>query len=427
LEPSYVRPEGGILFSCVETHDDFVAAYQRDIVFEPDRIETHNMAIMAGYRALAAVKAEGGLLNLTEQLSGSVKAAGDHATGVAKALEERIGGIASRYLADDGVFSKHFDDFAKSVEGQLDPTSPAMQKMRERLQRDVVAFNKTAIDEIKAMMNMADEKSPVGRIQRDVQTAIVAIGGIKAQLDAQSQLHQARQATPLIAGRSLETFVNEVIAPIASIHGEALEDIRDVVSTTAERKKTGDFASTIDGRLTPGRTARIVIEAKNRKSMQTPALLKELSAAMTARQATVGLGVLTYPNAKCRPIVAYENGTKVIISLPGFGDPDVDYLAYASLLELGFEYARLLAVSKAITSPNEAIDLGAVSAKVNEVNKAVERFKTLADNHTRIISAVEAARETASEIRMALTAAVGDLKTTLHAEIERVSMKAIAA
>lgn len=427
MDTPYVRPQGGILYSCVETHDDFVAAYQRDIVAEPDRVETHNMAIIAGYHALAAVKSEGGLMNLKEQLSGSVKAASEHATGVAKALEERIGGIATRYLADDGVFSKHFDDFAKSVEGQLDPSSPAMQKMRERLQRDVVAFNKTAIDEIKAMMNMADEKSPVGRIQRDVQAAIVAIGGIKAQLDAQSQIHQARQATPLVAGRSLEAFVNEVIAPIASIHGEALEDIRDVVSTTAERRKTGDFAATIDGRFTPGRTARIVIEAKNRKSMQTPALLKELSAAMTARQATVGLGVLTYASAKCRPIAAYENGTKVIVALPGFGDPDIDYPAYASLLELGFEYARLLAVSKAISSPNESIDLDGVIAKVNEVNKAVERFKTLADNHTRIVSAVEAARETAGEIRTALTTALNDLKSTLHAEIERVRVKALAA
>lgn len=425
MENSYVRPEGHILYSHVATEDDFAAAYQRDIVHEADRIQVHNMAVTAGYRALAAVKSDGGLLNLTEQLSGSVQAAGAHATGVAKALEERIGGIADRYLADGGVFSKHFDDFAKSFEGQLDPNSAAMLKMRERLQRDVVAQNKTAVDEIKTLMNMADEKSPVGRIQRDVQAAIVAIGGLKAQLDTQAQIHQARQATPLVAGRNLEQFVNEVLAPNASLHGEALEDIRDVVSSTAERKKVGDFACTIDGRLTPGRTARVVIEAKNRKSMQTPALLKELSAAMAARQSTVGLGILTYANAKCRPISAYENGTKVIVALPRFGEPDVDYAYYAALLELGFEYARLLAVSRTIAGPNQAIDIDLVIARVNDVNKAVERFKTLADNHTRIVSAVDAARETAGEIRAELSSAVAELKRTLHAELERVRNKAL--
>jgi hypothetical protein len=422
MDTSYVRPEGGILHSHVATEDDFAAAYQRDVVREEDRVTTHNMALSAGYRALAAVRADGGLLNLSERLSGSVAAAATHSLSVAKALEEKIGGIAESYLANDGSFVKSFEKLAKSVGVQFDPNSEPMQKLREKMKHDYATQAKAAVDEVKALMNLADETSPVAKMHRDILSANVMMAQIKTQLDGFTALQQARRAPARAAGRALEDFVNDVIAPLASAHGETFDDVRDVPSKSNGRSKVGDFLTTLDGRLTRGTVAKLVIEAKNRKSGTVSALLRELDEAMAARGANTAIGILTNPNAKCRSITAYD-GNKIIICLPGFGAPDCDYEHFAVLVELGYQYGRLLAVARVTMMPTESLDAQAIIDGVDEIEKSVKSFKELADNHTRIVTAVETAKATAIGIRDGVHAATKALRGTLESELERVQRK----
>ena len=226
----------------------------------------------------------------------------------------------------------------------------------------------------------------------------------------------------MVAGRNLEEFANQVIAPIASHHGETFDDVRDIFSTTSERRKVGDFLTTLDGRITRGALARLVVEAKNRKSLTVSALIKELNDAMHAREAIAAVGILTNPSAKCRPITVYD-GNKVVVSLPGFGGADCDYEYFASLIELGYEIGRLLAAARATLSPTGAIDLESIMGQVDEIEKSAKGFKELASNHTRILSAVESAQETASGIRDNLIKTASKLRELLQAEIERVRRK----
>jgi hypothetical protein len=419
---SYVRPEEGILYSCTALPDPWVADYVAAVVPPEDRVNTHNRAVATGYRAIAGAQANGGLMALSDQLQSSVTAAGEHADHVVKDLGEKIDSIAKAYLAPDGSFTKTFAGFEKAVGGKLDPSSPEMQKLRDKLESDYRKQAKIFLDEVHSQLNLADETSPMARIHRDVQAIAVKVAEVKTQLDNQALVQQARRATPLVAGRSLEEFVNQVIAPIASHHGETFDDVRDVLSTTSERRKVGDFVTTLDGRITRGAAARLVTEAKNRKSATVSALLKELNDGMQAREAIAAVGILTNPNAKCRPITAYE-GNKVVISLPGFGDQDCDYEYFASLIELGYEYGRLLAAARATMTPTGAIDLESIVREVDEIEKAAKGFKELASNHTRILSAVESAQTTAGSIRDNLLTAASNLRDVLQSEIERVRRK----
>jgi len=60
MDDQYVRPEGGILYSSAATSDTWVAEYVNQVVPPENRLETHNHAIAAGYRVIAANRANGG-------------------------------------------------------------------------------------------------------------------------------------------------------------------------------------------------------------------------------------------------------------------------------------------------------------------------------------------------------------------------------
>ena len=325
-------------------------------------------------------------------------------------------------MARDGSISKALDDFEKSVGGQLDPNSLPMQKLRQHLHRDRTVQDKALLDEVRGLMNLADEKSPVGRILREINGIDNKMGQLKTQVESITAVTQARRATAFTAGRHLEDFVNDVLANMASLHGETFDDVRDEQSKIAGRSKKGDFVTTLDARLTRGNTARLVTEAKNRKTGSISGLLDELNQAMHARGATAAIGILTNPNAKCRAITAYE-GNKVLISLPGFGAPECDYDHFASLIELGYEYGRLLAVARVTMTPTEMLDAKSIIDGVELIEKSVKAFKELADNHTRIISAVENARTTSTNIKDALNAATLSLREKLQCELDRIKRK----
>jgi len=415
--PDYVRPEGALLYSAVATNDEFAAEYIRGV--DPkDRIDVHNAAISTGYRALAGAKGNGALMALSDQLDNSVKAASAYALGASKDVKA----VMEAHLAPTGPFGQMLGALDETLARHLGPDSKELQAFRELTRLDFAKGSKAMIDEVRGMMNLADDTSPMAKVHRDVRAIVVEVAKLKTQVEAQTQVSQARRALPLNAGRGLEGFLSDVISPIAAIHGESFDDVRDVPSSTKNRSKIGDFVTTLDQRFTRGVVTRVVVEAKNRRSVTVSNLLRELDAAMEGRQATSAIGILTNPSAKCRPIAGYA-GNKVIVSLPHFGEADFDYEVAGSLVEIGYEYARLLAVSRSTMTPLESLDLVAITTGIDEISEAVKGFKELADNHTRIVTAVDAARATSAGLREKLIASGKKLRCAVDEELSRIEAR----
>jgi hypothetical protein len=155
------------------------------------------------------------------------------------------------------------------------------------------------------------------------------------------------------------------------------------------------------------------------------ALVADLKKAMKNRQADVGLGILTNSAATCGPI--FHQDDIVIVCLPEFGDSAVDHRLYEELVALGYEMARFLAIRSLVSPLAEFVDLARLTECVDELRAASQRFATLKDNHTRIVTAVQTAKDTAETIRDAVLAAGSKLKAVIEAETAKIAKSGIAA
>ena len=421
LNEQAVRVQGDVLQVNLTLSDPFVATYLKG--FPPEeQPQIVLQAIQTGIHAIAAAKTNGGVLDLSDKLQSSVNAAGQHAASITQAVSEKLESVTEAYLGENGKFSKTIDDFEKAIAAKFGPDSKEMREFRAQTRADFDRHSKAVVDDIRSLMNIADEKSPIAKVHRDVQAIGVQLAAFKVQVEQQANVLQARRSTAPVAGRSLEEFFHGVVAPIAAIHADTFDDVRNVPSTTAERAKVGDFVMTLDGSAARGSVPSVVAELKNRKTGTTTALLRELDAAMYARQAMVAIGVLTNPDIKGRPITAYGRN-KVIVALPGFGAPDCNYEYFASLIELGYEYARLLAVAAATTGAEDELDLGAITAGLDEFSEVGKGFKEILDNITRVVTAAETTRETTTAMRDKFQAAGKKMRALIQAEIKRVTTK----
>lgn len=419
-----MRAQDGALHVNLVLNDAFVAEYVAKFVRPEDQYEVAVQALATGFRAIAAAKTNGGLIDLSDKLQSSVAAASEHALNVTKAVDAKLDKVTEHYLGPDGQFSKVFDEFEKSIAAKFGPDSVEMHEFRERTRKDFAANAKAVVDDVRGLMNIADEKSPMGKVSRDIQGIFVKIAELTKCVEAQSVISRARGAIANVAGQSLEDFLAEIASPIASIHGETFDDVRNVFSTVVERSKVGDYVTTLDPAFTRGTVARVVHESKNRPKATVSGLLRELDLAMASRQAIVGIGISTNPNQKGRPITAY-GGNKIIISLPGFGSPDCDYDYFRSLIEVGYEYGRLLAAARVMTPQAVEIDLGAIIGCVDELSEASSGFKQLADNLTRVETAIATTRTTATDMRDKFFATGKKLRGIIDAEMARIKSIAV--
>ena len=241
---------------------------------------------------------------------------------------------------------------------------------------------------------------------------------IQTQIEAQYRAVRAR-AKSSAKGEDLEAFVGDTLAPIAAHQSESFERCGNDVGLV-DRCKVGDYVAVLDLSRTRGQIARVVIEAKHRPTFKVPKLLEEMRKAQENRGAMTSLGVLTNPEvAGTRPIAVYNN-TQVIVSLPGFGEPDADLDYFAAVLAAGYDLARLLVLTQLDAPVIETVDLDRITAHVNQIAASSLAFADLKENHTKINSAVETAKATAAKIKSGIDQAVQGLRDAISAELLKV-------
>jgi hypothetical protein len=182
-------------------------------------------------------------------------------------------------------------------------------------------------------------------------------------------------------GRTFEEAVAEAVDAIALAQGDVAEAVGDVKEATG---KVGDVVVAIDACNGPAR-GRIVIEAKDRKSLSAPTALKELDSALAERSADFAVMVVPSEDrlpAKLQPLREY-NGDKLLVAL----DPDEGSLG----LEVAYRLARARVLMK--RSDSDGIDVGAVTAASERALAALTEERKVKQQLTGAKTSIDKAAE----------------------------------
>lgn len=389
---------------------------------EESRLNTCESALDLGLRVLISQRNEAAIVHLTDQMDAAAKAVIERLGLVGENQAKQIKSLEATYLADDGKLTRAINGFCKELSRQLDPeASPAMRVLRQALVADLMKPAQKLVNEIGSIMNVNNEESAVGILDKKVTALGGALATLTAKVEDVMTLTSAKRRDPAHAGTSLEEFFFAIANPIAQACGDMLADTRTVTGCI-EGCKAGDYVTVLDPAVVAGQVARFVSEAKNRTSVNQEKLAAELDVAMRNRNAVAAFGILTNPRVANDPCVTIHHGNKVIACLPGFGTPACDPDVAGVFVRAGYQLTRTVAIARTVSKISERpLDLAMLKASCEEFNAVVKRFSVLAAAHTRVRSALENAEETADGIKAVLVAAVDKFIGAVDAEVLRSS------
>lgn len=399
----------------VAVTDPLVTQYL-DALPEGARLGSSESALDIGFRVLISQRGEATVVHLTDQMEAAAKAVTDLLGAAGEGHARQLNLIAATYLGEDGALTKAMNAVAKDFVGLLDPNaSPAVRALREAILSDLMKPSQALIKEIKDVMNVNDDASAVGILDKKISALTTALAALTAKVEDAMTLAVAKRRDPAHAGATLEDFFFAVVSPMAQSCSDMLEDTR-IVAGAIEGCKTGDYTTTLDSRVVNGQGARIASEAKNRVSVTLSKLAAELDVAMRNRHAVVGFGILTNPRASTEPTITIHGGNKVIVCLPGFGTSACDPEIVEVFLRAGYQTARTLAILLTVNEPQEvAVDLAALQGSCDQISAIVKSYPTLQAAHTRIHTAVKNAEELTDDMKSALLTALDKLVRTVEA------------
>lgn len=355
-----------------------------------------------------------------DSLAGAVgRSVTDHSENlksVTQLLTDQVKQSLDQYLGANGVVKRGVDlsiaELGKLVDKQLDPDSAgAAKKLLDRIKQNNDQLCRGTIETVAAVVNVNDEKAPLGRMQRQLDTVAQQMTEFKGKFDTLLRVNHERSASTA-KGVDLEHFVYDTIAPIAASQGEAFSDVTHEKGDLAG-SKAGDFLTDLNPMLTRGQPGHVTVEAKNRPKTALHTLRVEMDRAMVNRSAASALGVLTSGKGSERPIAAYSD-THVVVSLAGFGDVDAPYEYFRSLIAIGYDYARLLAVRSLTATAEKHVDLKAFESSVERLEAGIANFRKLSTQLTGIEGGVARVRQTADSMRETLVTEVKCMQQLLR-------------
>ncbi|HEY1428421.1 MAG TPA: hypothetical protein VGF18_02535, partial [Candidatus Tumulicola sp.] len=355
-------------------------------------------AFVVGCRALAAAGGSATMSALDERLNAAVASASARLDDVPVSIGRHVDEVCVRYFGHDGRLVTQLGESVRDV-----------------VAADVRRRVSDALEPVVRALNVNDAAGPLGVIAGVLQE--VRCGQIQLRTSIEGAFAAQRQRSVSVhKGYDLEDFVEASLGELASRLGDRFENCSRETGAI-HNCKIGDFLSIVDGSVTRGPDARIVVEAKT-AAVTVKKLCDELDAAMENRGATVGIGVLANPKSGSRPIALY-GPSRIVVHLPSFGDPASDTEYHRTLLELAYSAARVQAAALAQTAPAESLDAAVVGEHVDRIDAAVKRFSELKRNFTAIESAVRMARQTADSVRAEIDDLAADFRSTLDRHAAR--------
>lgn len=389
---------------------DRLRAVDASVVDYYAAMDAHNrpaaaeQAFVLGSRALAAAGGSATMCALDERLQAAVASAAARLTDVPVLIGRHVDGLCAQYFGRDGRVASELGE-----------------SLRDTVGVDVRRRVTDALEPIVRALNVNDSAGPLGAIASALRE--VRCGQIELRASIEGAFAAQRQRSISVhKGYDLEDVVETCVGELAGRLGDRFENC-SCETGALHHSKVGDFVSIVDGSVTRGADARIVIEAKT-AAITVKRLCDQLDVAMENRDAIVGIGVLTNPKVTTRPIALY-GPSRIIVYLPSFGDPAADVEYHRTLLELAYSAARIQAAALVQAAPAETLDAAVVGEHVERLDVAAKRFGELKRNFTAIEAGVRVARQTADSIRAEIDDLADDLRATLERHAARLAPRSI--
>lgn len=325
-------------------------------------------------------------------------------TSLKRLLDELFAPRSGQVNATLWQFRAELDEMLHT---RFDPD--ARQGVLAQVEELLTTARREQVDALRAALDPTSCESPLGRYREEILTAVRResehVRRLVGELSERIAVERTRAASAertSTKGVAFETLVHQAVSNAAVGLGDLAEQTGRVTGNAGSMK--GDELVTVNPEDTAGRSARYVLEAKDRRVGMT-AILDELAEAISNRGAGAGIAVFSSlehaPTA--RPLTCSANKAIVV-----FDKDEQDPTA----LEVACTWARWVARRDLDAHRPDQIDTAAVEHALDDAVRELERLTTVRRCH--------------GTMRKKLDEADGQL-SSLQSEVESALRRARAA
>ena len=382
----------------------------RVVATTDDHVENTRQCLRIGARAILAVNATVD----THIVEKRFDAMSDQISEQLDTAVARIAAATESLVAEDTgaltlALTAHRDGLDELLGDTFDPDS----------KRSVIAIFEQVIEDaqvaqvegIRRLVATDDEDGPLGRLRHEItRHTNECTRELRLEVQALSERIAVKEAiAPVIAittgkGFTFEDVVHEVVAGIASHHGDCAEQTGKTSGSAATQK--GDEVVTLDADDTHGIEGRFVLEAKARK-LNMRKTVEELDAALENRDALAAIAVFSAQDEAPTAVPFHHTGNKAIVVFDAEDGDD-------SALRLGYMWARWVVRRELAGSACDDVDLERIGGLIEDARRAIDRVTAIKRSHTQAKKSIDQAGEQvvclADEVRDALDAVADELR-----------------
>jgi len=312
---------------------------------------------------------------------------------------------------EDGALPRAFGEFREQFEGLLGDAFDADSKRSiigkfDALIRELRDEEREAIG---GLLDPGNEKSPLHRLQRDLQKSVrdeaEGVRTLVTELSEKIAVSEAQAEAmekSALKGRSYEEQLHDAVAHLAAPLGDVAEQTGDETGCAGSKK--GDEVVVLNPDDTRGAEACYVLEAKNR-SLGIKKIHEELDGALDNRNALAAIAVYSNEDACPTGVPFSYQGNKAIVVFDK-DEPDTGALQVAML------WARWV-VRRQLCEDERELDADAIEALVGEAARALNRHTTIKRCHSTAKKKID---EAVGEVA-GLVSEVEDVLERLRAEL----------
>lgn len=264
---------------------------------------------------------------------------------------------------------------------------------------------------VKELFNPDREGSPLHALRADMRRALAEIRDKLGEQEAARQV--AGKGTQ--KGREFEKWCADGLALAAKVGADTLDRTGDEPGSAGASKK-GDFVTTLGGS-----GARVVFEMKDKASIGTAEIKRELGEAMNNRDASYGVLVARRRSSLPDSVGwfnEYDNGTMLACAVE---DDEGNAVMNGEMVIMAYRWARARAATAAAAADEatardeNAVDAQAVAAKAREIGNRVAGLSKAKGECTKIENSAAKIREVAKDAEDGVAAGVAAIIESIEA------------
>jgi hypothetical protein len=300
---------------------------------------------------------------------------------VDRSIEKSLAEMTSSLQSDGGPFAVMLERFDVKAEGNV------IDLFRDLVSSTATKATKHAVKELTEATH-----DTVERLTKSMGT-LEKVAAAEA-----ARLAEAHRGTA--KGLEHELNTESLLGELVSVTGDSLDDVSTIVGTQGTKKG--------DKTMTPRAGCTIVTEEKCTVRMTETKARAILAEAMSNREAQLGMlivdGESKVPGNQ--PFHLIDDNMVVVVS-----EQATLRLVYALFRARAIEIARTKPCSADDTMLADSLDT--ISQLVDDIKRALERFRLLRTEHTKASKAIGQASRYLDDIAETISAGVSEIMTTI--------------